>query len=416
MLKVLWFEVTVPGRYKNDGIPVGGWQDSLECIVRKHSDIKLYIAFEGKSNDKRKIIDGIEYIPIIPHYSLFERLKSYWTQTISREHLLRLASKIVRKIKPDIIHIFGSEWCWGQIQLFTSIPVVIHMQGALPAYFNAQYPPGYSNRDVMASLGFNIISRFKTFLKNHKNKTWIKQEEKTFSIVNNYMGRTSWDKNMVNLFNRNAHYFYCSEALRHPFIFSKEIWFPKKRTKIRIVTTGVSTFWKGIDTLLRTACILKNLNVDFEWICAGNMNQSCKRLVEYKEHDTFKENNIKIAGFLNPYQLKGLLLSADIYVHTAYIDNSPNAICEAQCLGLPIIATYVGGIPSLIENKVDGYLVPANDPFTMASKIMKLCSDKDLCMNLGLKAREHALLRHDEKSIYRDLLNCYTKILQNNYE
>lgn len=71
---------------------------------------------------------------------------------------------------------------------------------------------------------------------------------------------------------------------------------------------------------------------------------------------------------MNSDKLVELLLESDLYVHTAYIDNSPNAICEAQYLGMPIIATYVGGVPSLIEQGKDGVLIPANDPFMLAEK------------------------------------------------
>jgi len=44
-------------------------------------------------------------------------------------------------------------------------------------------------------------------------------------------------------------------------------------------------------------------------------------------------------------------------VHPSYIDNSPNSICEAQILGLPVVATNVGGVESLIENGKTGLLI-----------------------------------------------------------
>ena len=44
-MKVLWFEVTQPSQYGEDGLVIGGWQDSLEHIVRKTNEIQLSIAF-----------------------------------------------------------------------------------------------------------------------------------------------------------------------------------------------------------------------------------------------------------------------------------------------------------------------------------------------------------------------------------
>lgn len=73
------------------------------------------------------------------------------------------------------------------------------------------------------------------------------------------MGRTEWDKAIVSLYNSEAKYFYCSEALRPAILNVNEGW-KRNREKhtFRIITTGVSTFWKGVDTILRTSILLKN--------------------------------------------------------------------------------------------------------------------------------------------------------------
>lgn len=52
--------------------------------------------------------------------------------------------KVIEDFKPDIIHVFGSEWGFGLVEKYVDIPVVIHMQGSLPPYVNASYPPGYN--------------------------------------------------------------------------------------------------------------------------------------------------------------------------------------------------------------------------------------------------------------------------------
>lgn len=411
-MKVLWFEVTIPGQYKDDGSPVGGWQDSLEYIVKQHKDIELYIAFEGRQGDSKKIIDGITYIPITAHYSLKERIVSRWSYRPSRIRLLALAKNVVEEVCPDVIHVFGSEWCWGQVQQFTNIPVVIHMQGSMPPYHNAEFPPGYSLRDVMHLVGLNIKGRIGIWLGELQKRDRVIQEEDTLGIVNFYMGRTAWDRTIVKLYNPAACYYYCSEALRPSFTESSLEWHPHDHAKIRIVTTGMTSLLKGLDTILRTAKRLKHSGLDFEWICAGKMDGRIKKLVESKEGSTYEENSVQIAGMLDSEKLTQLLLSADMYVHTAYIDNSPNAVCEAQLLGLPVIATFVGGIPSLINDGVDGLLVPANAPFTMASKIITLSRDKKLQRELGGKAREKALERHNPDIIYNDLLTCYRKVIE----
>lgn len=411
-MRILWFEITEPGQYVSDKAPVGGWQDSLQDIIMTHNDIELAIAFEHAGKGERREIEGVKYYPINITYSFFERQRNKYSWEVSIGKILDKALAVIDDFKPDLIQVFGSEWCFGLLAERTNIPIVIHMQGSIPPYNNALMPPLYSVWDLIIGMGWSPRTQFNAWLGRKKDKSRQEMEERILRSVNYYMGRTAWDKNIVRLFNPNCHYYYCSEALRKSFVEAAKLWRPPKNKKFKIVTTGISSFWKGIDTILRTAHLLKERGFDFEWICAGKMNPLHKKIVEHKEHLKYEENNVKIAGFLNQEQLQQLLLSTDLYVHTAYIDNSPNAVCEAQYLGLPIVATYVGGIPSLIENGKEGVLIPANDPFTLAGKIIELSSDVDTCISMGQASHERAVARHNPDMIYHDLLTCYNEIIK----
>ena len=102
---------------------------------------------------------------------------------------------------------------------------------------------------------------------------------------------------------------------------------------------------------------------------------------------------------------------SSLYIHNAYIENSPNSICEAQITGIPIISTDVGGIPSLIENGKTGFLVPIDSPELMADKIISLSQNKELLCKISKKAQIAEKQRHDEKKILNQLLNCYRSII-----
>ena len=110
-------------------------------------------------------------------------------------------------------------------------------------------------------------------------------------------------------------------------------------------------------------------------------------------------------------RLKDELLNAHMFIHTSYIDNSPNSVCEAQLLGVPIIATNVGGISSLIVDKKTGILVPANDPIAMAAKIMDLSSDPKLCITLGKAGSQAAAERHNPQSILEQTLKICKELV-----
>lgn len=411
-MKVLWFEISVPGRYKSDKTPVSGWQDSLENIVRTCEDIELTIAFEGTEGMMPKEVDGVKYIPLVPHYTFWDKkYRNFSNRWNKANKVVPLAVKCVEEVKPDIIHCFGTEWEFGQVARYTDIPVVIHMQGCIAPYNDALFPPGYSISDRILQAGINLKEQYHIWRKRHFNASWKDMEQSNFKAVSNYMGRTEWDRQLVELFHPGAKYFQVEEALRPSFIENAKEWKPKEgEHKLRLITTGCSSHWKGMDTLLKTAHVLKEKGVDFEWLVAGNMG--IQKEVEKKEHLKFAENNVNILGFTGPEELHELLLSSDMYVHTAYIDNSPNAVCEAQYLGMPIIATNVGGIPSIVINDKEGKLVPANSCYNMAYEIISLAEDQERQKLYSRNSLTHAKERHNPKHILDELFNCYKTIIK----
>ena len=110
-----------------------------------------------------------------------------------------------------------------------------------------------------------------------------------------------------------------------------------------------------------------------------------------------------------------MLCETTIFVHTAYAENSPNSICEAQCLGVPIVATNVGGVSSLLRDRVDGVLVPANDPWTMAYQIFTMLSNEEKLQHYSLESRKRALERHCDEHIKRQLLDCYNILIHEEF-
>ena len=413
-MKVLWFEVTVPSRYTTNNSPVEGWQDSLEDIVKKRGKgIELIIAFLGQSGFREKTVEGVRYIPIIPKYNRWNKIYSNFSNrwnTVNK--IIPLALECINRVKPDLIQIFGTESEFAQVAKYCKIPIVVHMQGSVNPYLDAEYPPRYSFLDKILYDGLNLKIQWYNFRGRHFNKSWRELERSNYKNVVYYMGRTAWDRKIIDIFHPNANYFHVWEALRPIFLNTTEKWKVKdKRSVHRLITVGCSSHWKGMDTLLRTAHVLKELNFNFEWVVVGNMN-SVKHYIEKKEHLCFEENNVYINGFTDAAALLELLLSSNIYVHTAYIDNSPNSICEAQVLGLPIVATNVGGIPTLVGEGKGAILVPSNSCYEMASAILELCQDEDKQKSFSKWNMTQALDRHNPEHILYDLLTCYNTIIK----
>jgi len=410
-MKVLWLEISQPSRYEDDGHVALGWQDALEDVVRGAEGLDLHIAFESTVHTQVRTVEGVTYHPIKTHYSWWEKKRKQWHYDVYTEKVVKGALSVIEEVKPDLIHVFGNEWPFGLVAEKTDIPVVIHIQGSIVPYNNALYPPGYNVFTTMQYISLNPINYWRLW-KAHKYEVGhLEMEKRTWKCVNHYMGRTIWDRALVNTLSPGSTYHHVEEALRLVFLKSETRWNPKKDGKIRLFTTGFSSYWKGPDMLLKTAHILKGNGVNFEWNVAGYIGKTIKTVVEGKEGTTFEDNNVNILGFTKPEKIIEMLGESTLYIHTAYIENSPNAICEAQYLGLPIISTHVGGIETLLDDGKDGILIPSNDPWMMADAIIRLSKDNAKMKEFGNNGYLHARKRHNPDNIKHELLSCYNDLI-----
>ena len=407
-MKVLWL-TNSPSNFKsNSNIYNGeGWISSLEEFLVSNRNIKLAVSFLMDNQPWKIEQKGVLYYPLKKNCGNWFEIKfKNIVRVDETRRYLSAASRVIEDFKPDIIEVFGSENIWGLIAKTVNLPVVLHVQGIVMPINNACLPPFVSWKKYL----FNDLNPISILHRYREKMQWARLqsiEGRIFSSVDYYIGRTTFDKRITSLYNPSRHYFHVDEILRPVFYIPGERVSPPRLT---IITTISSPLYKGFDLVLKTAKLLKTqCEFDFVWKCYGNIRPHVvEKMVSIKHNEV----NVELCGVATAEQLKDALLNSTIYVHTSYIDNSPNSICEAQILGIPVIATYVGGIPSLIEDKVTGYLVPANDPFQMALLIKSLFADKDLINKIGNEAKKVAKLRHDRNQIINDLLHSYKVIVE----
>lgn len=409
-MRILWFSVT-PSLFNphSNGHNGGGWIASLEQIVRENKNIELGVAFYFPDNTFKYVNEGVSYYPIM------SEKKSLLWKIFKKKDKNRNVTKyleIIEDFKPDIIQIFGSENDFGLLCKYIDIPVVIHMQGCLPPYHNALMPVGMKKSDFLFKKGLSLSYRFIGLRSEKAFRRNAEREIETIQSCKYFMGRTKWDKSLIELFNPSASYFHCEEALRDSFITSEKRWEYSDKKKKAIISVISRPWYKGCDLILKTADLLKRFtDIDFEWKVYGIPEM---KFFESVYGIKAKDVNVYPMGTATKEELVEALCTSSCYVHPSYIDNSPNSICEAQILGVPIIATNVGGISSIVENGKDGILFPANAPYTAASLVKKITSDRVLAENLSKQAIAKAKERHNPERIGRRLFEIYRTITQEN--
>jgi glycosyltransferase involved in cell wall biosynthesis len=228
------------------------------------------------------------------------------------------------------------------------------------------------------------------------------------------MGRTSFDKRLVSLISPGSTYFHCEEFLRKEF-FEKQWNFPLKN-EVTCVSILKGTSYKGIDLLVEVLLILKKYSTfSFVFkICGVSENEEIIKIIKKKYKKEINFLNINFLGKLTSDDLVKQLCNSNFYIHPSYIENSPNSVCEAMALGMPIISTNVGGINSLIDDKIEGLLVQEGEPYSLAAAIIELINNYECAKLLGKNARKRSIRRHDPNEIVNQLLDIYKTILSEN--
>lgn len=99
---------------------------------------------------------------------------------------------------------------------------------------------------------------------------------------------------------------------------------------------------------------------------------------------------VTFPGFLDESKKPAEFAAANVYINTNTVDNSPVSVIEAWSYGVPVVSTDVGGIPNMIRDGFNGFLVRSGDALAMADRIEEIFSDNDLAGSLSRGGREEA--------------------------
>ena len=120
-------------------------------------------------------------------------------------------------------------------------------------------------------------------------------------------------------------------------------------------------------------------------------------------------NCLRLPGFNE--DIFPTLSGADLFVLPSLHESAPNALIEAMAIGLPCIASDVGGVSDLIEDRKSGRLVPAADPEALAQAIHRVLTDEALAKTLGAQAQTKIHRLFDNSQSIQQLEAVYRNVL-----
>jgi colanic acid/amylovoran biosynthesis glycosyltransferase len=135
----------------------------------------------------------------------------------------------------------------------------------------------------------------------------------------------------------------------------------------RFVCVGRLAEQKGQLLLVAAAGRLADAGHDFELVLAGDGPMRGEIEAAIREHGL--EGRVRITGWLSNAQVRAEMIAARAMVLPSFAEGLPVVIMEALALGRPVVTTFVAGIPELVRDGVNGWLVPAGDVRRLADSL-----------------------------------------------
>ena len=178
-----------------------------------------------------------------------------------------------------------------------------------------------------------------------------------------------------------------------------------------ILSVGRLYARKGLFTLIESmpAVIERFKNVKF--IVSGKgQSDEMRKLIAHAEKLGVKDNLI-FTGYYPDKKLPKLYQAADVFAFSTFYEHHPFAVLEALSTGLPVVTTWVGGIPETIESGKNGFLVEPFNPGQFADKILYLLEHPAEASEIGQRARKTILEQFDWRIVVKNAMKVYDEAL-----
>lgn len=287
----------------------------------------------------------------------------------------------------DLLHLHGSELQAPAMAAGLPVPMLLSVQGLV-----SQYPP--------------YVPRSERWLK----ALWTLSgyyERRYLPAVQHFVCRTHWDQALMRQLSPGCTVHHNWEVIRPAFFRPIS---PLAASRLQVVFLGGMQVMKGFREVLAAVDLLRQ-QVDITLVIAGQASAELVRVaVQAAGLRHLGPAAIECRGQLSAEELAQLFSESLCLLHPSYVDNSPNSVCEAQVAGLPVVASDVGGVRSLIEDEVTGLLCTLA-PASIAQQALRLHQDPALRQRLATQAAAVTRKRHDPAVIVARTLAIYEEVV-----
>ena len=397
-----------------------GWLTGLSDKLLKHStetDITLGVCFPvGKDSAPISgTVGDLQYFGFPEDTAKPEN----YDESIE-EYLL----EIVEDFNPDVIHVFGTEYPHTLAMtrcLKEKEKLLIGIQGlcfAIAGAYMADLPEKIQNRYLFRDFvkQDNLRQQQEKFAKRGA------MEQESLRNALHVTGRTAWDKETVLAVNPCLTYHFMNETLRAPFYENK--WQVQECEPYSIFLSQGNYPLKGLHYVLQALPQICEKYPAAKLYVAGDKITAYKSIKEKIKIGSYGkyclsliwkynlQDKVMFLGKLGSEEMCRQYLNSHVFLSASSMENSSNSMGEAMLLGMPVVSSEVGGIPSMLTHEKEGLLYPAGDIQALAEAVCRMFADETAATQYGERARERALKTHDAEANFNRLLEIYRELAE----
>lgn len=419
-MKIMWIaNIIIGALYEklNNKKSNGLWMDALLMDFIEANEHEIVIATTSRNNKTIYLEDGKCKYYLLPggwpiEYNNNKRVYSEMWKTL------------LDKEKPDIVQIWGSEFKLGLAALKTNtdIPTVIFVQGMLEPIAR-YYEAGIKRSELKKSKTLrDIIKRDGILQQKKKYYERSKYEKEMLELSGNVIYENIWCKTHCEAIVPNIKMHYCPISINQ--IFSEYEWKVNEIERNTIMCNASGYPLKGLHIIIHALELIKRSYPDVKLYVPGTsmmIKGGLKRVIKKNGYSRYIEKLIKKLGVTGNIVFMGELSSKDmaskmaishVFVVGSAIENQSSTLKEAMLVGVPCIASMVGGIPEYVTHGKNGMLYRYEEYEMLAEYVCRIFENDEFACFISSNGKASMKILHNNKSIYQRIVKIYTNIIE----
>lgn len=411
-MKILWL---CNVRFTNESIKASGtWLLPMAQGLLGKGDVELYSVAESRDvcEVQEEIIGGIH------QFTIPWRKRIRYIQSLPTLESCAFVKEIVNRVKPDLIHVWGTESIWGYMNVrhcFDGYKTLLEIQGLSSSY--SYYYGGLTFIDRLKTMGINEI--IKPWRSIYFGKMQFgrrgKVELQVIRSFNDISYQSGWVKEELMKKNSVATLHATKIVLRDSF-YTAAPWtdFAHNNKQIVFSICAGATPYKGTEILIKAISTLIDKFPNLELRLAGNFQDTKNGLTRFylKEiHRLGIGDNVKFLGPIAEDVIVKELQNANVAVIPSFVETYCLAFAESMMVGTPTVAAKSAALPYLAEDMEEALFYSPKDYKECSDRIKLLLEDHSLSNRISIKGRERRLRENEKDTVFDTQYSIYKKIL-----